>query len=281
MLEEVERLMREAADEVILPLFQRLSEADITEKTPGEWVTRADHDSERLLTAGLQALLPGSVVVGEEATHADASLLSRIGEAESLWLVDPLDGTANFAQGHGPFAVMVALLHQGTTVESWLLDPLTGFCATAELGGGAYLNGERVRVSEGSAPDGSPRGGVPGAALRGAALSRYLPPEVRERVARGVPALAEALPHFGCAGREYPAIVAGERDFAVFWRSLPWDHAPGVLFAQEAGAVAKRWDGSPYLPADRRTGLLVARNEAVWQRAHEILLGGEPVPPVT
>lgn len=264
MIQQVEALIRAAAAEAILPRYQQLAAADITEKSPGELVTAADHASEQIITAGLLALLPGSLVVGEEATEADSSLLSRLSAGGYVWLVDPLDGTRNFAEGHGPFAVMVALLRDGVTLACWMLDPLSGTCAIAEAGAGATVGGVRAH-----APTACP----PLSALRGAVLTRYLPPDVRARVEVRLPAFGEILPGFGCAGREYPAIVLGEQDFALFRRTLPWDHAPGVLFAREAGATASRLDGSPYQPADSRTGLLIAGNIAIWEQARAALFG--------
>ena len=116
---------------------------------------------------------------------------------------------------------------RGAPVAAWMLDPLTGICATAEAGAGAFLGGARLRAGAGCPPP---------AALRGAVLTRFLPPDLRAAVARRAPAVGAVLPGFACAGREYPAVVAGEQHFALFWRTLAWDHAPGVLFAQEAGA---------------------------------------------
>ena len=62
---------------------------------------------------------------------------------------------------------------------------------------------------------------------------------------------------------EYPAVAQGDRHFALFWRTLAWDHAPGALLLREAGGSVMRWDGSAYLPAIPGEGLLIARNPAV------------------
>lgn len=267
LIDKVETLMREAAAAAILPSFRCLATTDIEEKAPGEWVTIADREAERMLAAGLTALLPGSSVIGEEAVAVDEAVLSRLGDDGPVWLVDPLDGTANFAAGRGPFAVMVALLRGGMTCASWMLDPLSGIIAVAEAGGGSYLGGTRITASAGC-PN--------GASLRGAVLTRFLPAEIRSGVERRASAIGAVLPGFICAGREYPAVVTGERHFALFWRVLPWDHAPGVLFAQEAGAAVLRLDGSAYRAVDRRPGLLVAQNEAVWHQVRTTLLADLP-----
>jgi fructose-1,6-bisphosphatase/inositol monophosphatase family enzyme len=263
MNDKVETLMREAAARAILPRFRHLQRHEIEEKTPGELVTAADREAEQILTPGLMALLPGSLVIGEEAASADPALLPRLAEDEDVWLVDPVDGTANFAAGIEPFAVMVALVRRGETVASWMLDPVAGVMHRAERGAGAFVAGRRVTASS-LCPL--------AAGLRGAVLKRFLRPEDRASVERRAASVGEILPGFMCAGREYPAIVAGEQHFALFWRSLPWDHAPGALFAAEAGAVTRKLDGAPYLPRDKRPGILVAQNDEVWRLVRATIL---------
>lgn len=263
LLERVGELLREAAAEAIVPRFRALSDADVEEKSPGELVTVADREAETIISRGLLRLRPGSRVVGEEACAAEPALLDRLDEG-TVWLVDPLDGTGNFASGRAPFAVMTALVVGGETVAAWLLNPLTGELAVAERGAGAYLGGERVTTDQSS----------PGiAGLKGAALSRFMPADVHEAIAARAAALGEVLPNRICAGADYPAVARGERHFTLYWRMLPWDHAAGSLFLTEAGGYAARTDGSIYQPAMRGTGLLVAHNRAIWEDAKATLLG--------
>lgn len=263
MMSTVAALMREAAETAILPRYRRLAADEVREKAPGDLVTVADADAERILQAALTGLVPGSVVVGEESVAADPALLDRVGDPGPVWLVDPLDGTANFAAGDGPFAVMVALLRDGTTRAAWILDLTADRLVTAESGAGAYLDGRRLTAST-AAP--------PVHALRGAVSGRFLPPRLRAEILARAGVLAEVLPGHGCAGREYPDVVTGVQHFSLFWRGLPWDHAPGALIAQEAGAVVRGFDGTPYRPTDRRSGLLAAVNEAVWADVHGALI---------
>lgn len=261
LFEEVGTLMRSVAARTILPRFRALSAGDVAEKAPGELVTVADREAERELSTALVAMLPGSRVVGEEQTAAAPELLRQLDDG-AVWLVDPLDGTSNFIAGDACFAVMVALLHHGETRAAWLLDPLTNLLSRAELGAGAYLEGERLRTGADPAED---------ARLRGAVLTRYMPAELRRAVEERFVRLSEVLPGLHCAGAEYPAIVSGRQDFTAFWRTLPWDHAPGALFVAEAGGVALRYDGTPYRASDARHGLLVARNRSVWEQARALL----------
>jgi len=263
LTDAVAQLLREAADACVLPVFGR-REAAAEEKAPGEWVTVADRAAETFLAPRLAALIPGSVVVGEEMVAADAGLLSHLASDGDVWLLDPLDGTANFAAGAGPFAMMVALVRHGETVASWILDPLSGRLASAQHGGGSWLDGRRIMTSTATGPT---------AALTGAVLRRFLPAALAGHVASAAPRFAELSPGTGCAGADYPAIVTGARDFTLYWRTLPWDHAPGILFVREAGGAAQRLDGSPYRPAQHaRPGLLVARNPATWQQAFSALV---------
>lgn len=251
------------AREAIMPVYRR-REATPEEIEPGEWVTVADIAAESMLTPLLLDLLPNSRVVGEEAAHANHALLDGLGERGAVWLLDPLDGTANFAAGRSPFRVMVALLSDGEAVASWILDPISGDLATAMLGNGAYVNAERITVIQ----DGPKLG-----EMRGAILRRFLPPDVVERVSRGEIHLSETIAGSGCAGADYVDLARGLLDFVLYWRTLPWDHVPGVLFLNEAGGSAFRIDGSRYIAEDHaRPGLLAAANPEAWASAHALLL---------
>ncbi|MEV0157617.1 inositol monophosphatase family protein [Micromonospora sp. NPDC050686] len=263
LLDDVGGLLREAADDVVVPLFRKLDDADIAEKAPGELVTVADRRAEELISAGLRRLRPGSVVVGEEAVAEDPELLRHLRDGGDVWLVDPIDGTANFAAGRRPFALMVALLTDGEPAAAWVFDPLAGTFATARAGHGTRLDGQPVRA----AADAPPLG-----ALRGTAMTRFLPPADRAAAETGGERIGELLPGQHCAGREYLDLLTGAQQFVLFWRTLPWDHAPGVLLVREAGGVARRFDGADYHPADEGRGLLVAANEEIWAEAREALV---------
>lgn len=262
MIEQVSALVREAAATVVLPMYRQLSVADVYEKAPGELVTVADQRAEQVIAAGLTALLPGSVVVGEEGVAAEPALLGRLRGTESVWLVDPIDGTANYAAGRPPFAIMVALVRGGATVAGWILDPLTDSLAVAETGAGTYVDGVRVRVDTGP---------VPPERLRGPIMTRFFPADVRESFRDRTRHLGEVLPGVHCAGREYTELVGGAQHFVVFWRTLPWDHGPGAFLVTEAGGVARRFDGRRYDPTSDGSGLLVAANESIWSEVRAAL----------
>jgi len=253
LIERVSTLLREVAAEAVMPRFRKLGETEVRVKSPGEEVTIADEEAERLLSLRLPELLPGSRVIGEEAVSAQPELLQGLGEG-TVFVVDPVDGTANFVKGSPCFSIMVALLRQGEPVASWMLSPASGTLHVAERGSGAWVDGERVRV--GQPPQWNE--------LRGGVLTRFLPAETTARVQANGRDLAAITPGMHCAGEEYPAIVRGEQHFVMFWRGLPWDHAPGTLFLEEAGGRAARFDGRPYKPAEPGFGILAAQTPELW-----------------
>lgn len=258
--EGVAQLLRGAATDVVLPLY-RHEDAAAREKNPGDWVTEADHRSEELLTRELPRLLPGSVVVGEEAVSADRSVLDRLSQDDPVWLVDPVDGTRNFVRGQGPFAMMVALVERGETLGGWIHLPLEGRMVCAQLGEGARLEGARLDARHLDRP------------LVGAIARDSLPGDLSGRIEEAcASAGATLVPTWACSGRDYPSVLTGEWDFLLPWTVLPWDHAAGAFITGEAGGRAARLDGRPYRPADPiEPGLLVARTPEIWEQVRALL----------
>lgn len=263
LITSVSNLLREVADACIIPVFGK-REANPQEKSPGEWVTAADKAAEAFLDPALRSLVPGSLAVGEEAASADPTILDRLTDDGSVWLIDPLDGTANFANGVSPFAVMVALVRNGDTVASWVLDPIAGQLCVSEKGSGSWINDQQIKVTN-DMPELSH--------MNGAVLRRFLPQELGEHVNEVEDRFAHLTLGSKCAGYDYPDVAKGSLHFALYWRTLPWDHAPGVLFLQEAGGFASRIDGSTYRVNDHaRPGLLVARNSEIWSIVRSTLI---------
>ncbi|UNU43170.1 inositol monophosphatase [Sphingopyxis sp. YF1] len=259
--DRVSMLMRDVAASAVMPRFRQLAPGEIDEKTPGEIVTIADRDAEARLHAGLAALDPGARIVGEEAAGQDPRLLDGIGDGR-VWLIDPLDGTANFAEGRAPFGLMVALVEDGEPVAGWMLDPLSGRMCHAERGGGASCDGQPVRAR---------------AALRTpprAALgTHFMTAERRARVEAAAEGALAVQPVPRCAAESYPRLVLGHDDIALFQRILPWDHAAGALFLTEAGGRATHWDGTPWRVGGAGQGMLAAATPDLWRVAAELLLG--------
>lgn len=258
-------ILRAAAARDILPLWQNLQQHQIEEKKPGDLVTVADKACEEFISRELLALLPGSLVIGEEAAHRDASVMTALDSTRPVWVIDPLDGTSNFAAGKCPIAVMVCLVHHRETLGAWIYDPVEDTLLQAESGAGAYLNGKRIAIDTrvGDAAD-----------IRGALSTRYLPEKLRPAARQGAGQLGETLAS-GCAGHDYRALVQGDYQFVFYYRTLVWDHAPGVLVAREAGAHCGRYDGSLYMPVADGTGLICASDPATWEQVRDLLVPTE------
>lgn len=251
-------LLERVAAEVILPRFGRLSAADTAEKTPGDWVTIADRESEAIITDELLRLDIDSCVVGEEAASADPSLIDTVAHGR-VWLVDPLDGTNNFAEGREPFGMMVALVEDGVTQRGWIYDPVRERLCDARRGAGAFIDGARVTCGERSAR-------TPIATYSNYWFSGEQCAAI-ERAAAGVLDLRHGL---RCAAAQYAALVDGTHDIARFERIYPWDHAAGSLFLSEAGGHIARLDEQPYRLTDTGKGLLAAASRDLWERGARV-----------
>lgn len=260
MLPDIERVaarIRDVAAIEILPRFQKLAAGEMHEKQPGQLVTIADIEAERRLTPLLEEMVSGSVVVGEEGVAADASRLGVVGGPAPVWLVDPVDGTQNFAEGNPTFVTMVALITGGRTVASWIYEPIADRMTIAEVGSGGYCEGERLRAAA-AAPLAKMNGRV------GSGTARKLRGKIGSAVFQR------------CAGKEYLAVAGGEAHFAVFRRLFPWDHAPGELLVREAGAFAQRLDRTAYVPAEIDATLLIAPDEPSWEELRALILEHAP-----
>lgn len=260
-LDAVRLLMEEAAVSTILPHFRKLEAKQIDQKAgPHDVVTVADKASEDFLTPRLQALIPGSTVVGEEASSADEGIMEALRRPGYAWLIDPIDGTANFAVGNALFAVMVALVKDGDAVASWIYDPIRQITAMTEKGSGAYLreaDGDLRRLQTPRPPS--------LAHISGAPNLRYGDRDFAARIAYRLDKTAGVM-ILRCAGQEYLAMLDGHFHYAVYNRAMPWDHTAGCLLLTEAGGIAKRLDGSLYRAADKPWGspLVAACGEEQW-----------------
>ena len=148
----VAQIVAETAATEILPLFRQLKTGDIRDKSPGDVVTVADGAAERVLTRRLTDLLPGSKVVGEEATAVDAAVLDLLSGSDPVWIVDPVDGTTNFAAGLPLFVVIVGLAQAGRMRLACIHDPVHGHTALACAGDGARLDGHPMQVAAPTEP---------------------------------------------------------------------------------------------------------------------------------
>jgi fructose-1,6-bisphosphatase/inositol monophosphatase family enzyme len=264
---EVALLLRSAARSEVMPRFRRLAVGDVRAKTgPMDLVTEADEAAERMITAGLRNLFPGCVVVGEEAASADPGLLATLQGADLAFVVDPVDGTANYAAGMPLFGTMAAAIVHGEVVASVIHDPLGDDTAIAVRGEGAWIE----------APDGTHTDLRVAAAtsvrrMTGAASWRLVAEPLRTTICHNLPRVGASFV-FRCAAHEYRLVAGGHCHYLLYSRLLPWDHAPGWLLHREAGGYSARFDGSPYTPLVTGGGLICAPDAQSWQELRAALL---------
>lgn len=252
--ERVADIIRETAAAEIVPRFRMLREEDVREKNPGDLVTLADLETERQLTERLTAAWPGTLVLGEEAAAEDPARLGLLTTDASLWIIDPIDGTANFARGRKGFAVILARLENRTLQAGWVYDPLEDVMVIAEQGAGAWSRGARLAVSGETEPR-RMEGAAYGRTQAGTRAATAL--ETAGRIGR--------VRNLGCSALEYAEIALGRAHFSLHSRSLPWDHAAGILIVREAGGVAGFADRSAYDPSILDRPVLATSNEVAWE----------------
>lgn len=267
-IQAVTGLIEEAAETLVLPRFSRLSanevEAKATPGDPEDVVTIVDREVETHLSQALAALAPSVAVIGEEAAHHRPALLHLLASDQPLWVIDPLDGTKNFAAGDSGFGIMVAYVVEGHAQAAWLVLPARDATFVAEAGSGAFINGERIRVPSNPQESRS----------RGAVLTRYMPDGLGETVTGALHARVRIDRPAGCAAIEYTDILKGVSDFVVYYRLLPWDHAAPALILTEAGGRVSHFSGLPYTARSKNQLTIVARDGGVvdqlcaWLRPH-------------
>jgi myo-inositol-1(or 4)-monophosphatase len=229
----------------------------ITNKGTIDLVTEADLAAERLIIERIKSYHPRHAVLAEES---GASRLEGEPKSEYLWIVDPLDGTTNFAHGYPCFCVSIALEHNGVIEVGVIHDPTRDETFAAERGDGATLNGRRIRASE--IDD-----------LNRAMLCTGFPYDVRDRgnFARHFSNFimhAQAVRRDGSAALDLAYVACGR--FDGFWEEglRPWDVAAGVLLVEEAGGRVSHYDGTPF---DVYTPPIVASNGLVHEQMMRVL----------
>jgi len=218
-------LIRDVCDRVILPRFRSLERHEVEQKRPGDVVTIADREAEVELTAAFRAATPAALVVGEEASFADPTGLQRLSDADHAWVIDPVDGTRNFAGGRPDFGVMVAEVRRGETTRGWIWQPLHDALYVVERGAGVTCNGTSLaRLDPGPAP------------WRVAVWPRLRHADVPGLTLR---------PTRGSCAIDYPSVARGELQGLAYRSIHPWDHLAGTLMVAELGGAASV-DGRAY-----------------------------------
>ncbi|HVT50101.1 MAG TPA: inositol monophosphatase [Dongiaceae bacterium] len=258
-------LIRSIAQVEVLPRFRQLARHEVREKSPGDFVTVADEAMEAALAPKLSALMPGSLLVGEEDSARDVTVMRRLASHQPVWVIDPVDGTANFAHGREEFAVMLALVEHDQVLAGWIYEPVTDRMSYGIRGGGAFHDGKPLaRPNVENTYRGILAVGIKGDPALGSRVQKR-----RERV--------HQVKSVRCAGIEYMRLARGEVDFLMFSGTMPWDHAPGAAIIQELGGHISYIDGKGYRPSGalEAGGILAARDRATWDEVYKRLLAAD------
>jgi len=220
------------AGEIIVRSLMHLEGLQVTTKGRNDYVSEVDRAAEREIIATIHKHYPAHAILAEESGAS--------GESETVWIVDPLDGTTNFLHGFPVFAVSIAVQQRGRLEIGVIYDPMRQEIFSAARGAGAHLDNRRIRVSR-------QRG------LEGALLATGFP--FRDDAAdsacyfemfRALSALTAGIRRPGAAALDLAYVAAGRVD--GFWELglSPWDTAAGTLMIQEAGGRVGTLAGEPY-----------------------------------
>ncbi len=232
MLQFAMQTAREAG-RILAERFGRVA-LQVSHKGDIDLVTEADLAAEQLIIERIRSYYPRHAILAEEG----GAVVREGGQGEHKWIIDPLDGTTNYAHGYPCFCVSIALERAGEIIVGVIYDPLRDELFAAERGSGATLNGRRIRVS--NVED-----------LNRALLCTGFPYDVRDRgdFARHFYNFimhAQAVRRDGSAALDLAYVACGR--FEGFWEEglRPWDVAAGALLIEEAGGRVSRYDDSPY-----------------------------------
>ena len=262
---KVAEIIKQVAQDKIVPRFQGLAEDEISTKTgPSDLVTIADLEAEIELTRYFKDILPSSQVVGEEAVSKNEASMDSLGrESDPIWVIDPVDGTYNFAHGKPVFATIVALVQGDEVIQGWIYDIPNDRFAIAEQGSGVELAGQSIKYPQMTTPLSEAKGFI---------SRKFLPENLKTKLKPVLENEFGDIETYLCCAHEYLDILAGKAHFSLYSRIRPWDHLAGAMMLREAGGVTKKWDNSPYIASDQRGGVICAANDDIWQNIYDLLL---------
>lgn len=225
----IARRAAEDAGRLILRGYRDLNKIKIHEKGRGDFVSAIDQQSEQIIRRILEEKYPTHAVLGEEFGAGEVE------DAEYQWVIDPLDGTANFIHGLPIFAVSIGLLKNGVPEIGVVYNPVTDDWFTAARGEGAQLNSLKIRANTQREPE---------RAMVATGFPFKNPEKLPQQLAYCESVLQEFsdLRRLGSAALDLCYVACGRQD-AFFEANLnPWDIAAGILIAQEAGCIVTDYD---------------------------------------
>jgi myo-inositol-1(or 4)-monophosphatase len=241
------------AGEVIIRSLNRLESLTVASKGRNDFVTEVDRAAEQEIIAIIRRHYPQHAFLAEES--------GRSGESDTVWIIDPLDGTTNFLHGFPVFAVSIACQIKGRLEHGVVYDPMRGEIFTASRGAGAHLENHRIRVSKQRTLDGA----LIATGLPYRANTKYL--DAYMGMLRSVIEQVAGVRRPGAAALDLAYVAAGRVD--AFWEIglSPWDTAAGTLLIQEAGGRIGTLSGAEYT----QQGHIVAGTPKVYTALLEVL----------
>lgn len=240
-------------------------EHDVRFKGPVDLVTEADAAAEALIARRLRAAYPDHQLLGEEGARSAGDT----SDSPYRWVIDPLDGTTNFAHGFPHFAVSIGLEHLGVPVVGVVYDPMRDELFSGARGQGAFLNGRRIHVSDTTL-------------LMRSMLATGFSYDLERRAGQAAAWQAflvrvQSTRQTGSSALNLCYVAAGRLD--GYWERgiAPWDVAAGAVIALEAGGSVTNFDGAGFIADDRE---VVASNGHLHNHLLEVLLQHAPRPPV-
>lgn len=258
MLDQIVTIARNAGD-MLRREFRRDRRVDF--KSRAELVTDMDLASEQLIIKQLSSLYPDYDILSEESAHSDWLHFTDNEPANPIWLIDPLDGTNNYAHGIPFFSVSIALVDRGMLMLGVVYDPIHDECFAVERTSPPRLNGNPIVVS--TVDD-----------LRHAQLSTGFPYDRWSRTDSNAEAAAamvmqcQDLRRMGSAALDLCYVAAGRHDGHWEVELKPWDGAAGALMIQAAGGSITDMTGKPYRPWG---GGVVASNKLIHAAMLDVL----------
>lgn len=251
-------IMRDVANTVLLPNYGKLNKNDLETKSDGTLCTKVDKEAEERLGYALRGLVANSIVIGEESVEKDPGLLKHLKrDGVRAWIVDPLDGTKNYADNIPHFGMIISYYENGMTQAGWIFDPISsrhGRMMSCAMDDVTRINGAPVTLSQPKLDE--PLTGFYSGGLhqRDTSAAQY----------HAIEDLGHDIEDLRCSAFEYLAMAEGTHHFKGHPGCAPWDHAAGILALQKCGYHAALVNGDPCDPAIMDEGFLVAPSDQHW-----------------